>query len=96
VVIDQFNVKRIHALKTKNNAPIRVNRDGPEFPEAAGKLVQTIPREVHRLRRFCLVEPAKNVIDPIPQIRPYSARVAELIKAFEAAVLETSYHKSIP
>jgi hypothetical protein len=76
VVIDQFNVKRIRALKTKNNAPIRVNRDGPEFPEVAGQLVQTIPREVYRPWRFCLVEPAKNVIDPIQQVRPYSARVA--------------------
>jgi len=51
VVVNQFNVKRIRAIKTENNAPVRPHRNRPKTLQVAFQRVKPIPGNVEGLRR---------------------------------------------
>ena len=94
VVVNQFDIERICILETEDDTPICSHRDRPETFEVTCQLMQTITGKVHSEWRLGLVKSAENIIDPIQQVGPYSARVAAFIKPFQTAVLETSDHKN--
>jgi hypothetical protein len=65
VVVDQFNVKGIGALKTEDNAPVRPDSDGSEAFQPALQGMQSITGEVHGLRCFGFVESGENVFHSV-------------------------------
>jgi len=62
VVINQFNVKRITALKPEDDAPVGPNRHRPQAFQVTFEWMQAITRKVKRLRRVGLIEASENVL----------------------------------
>lgn len=88
VIVDQFDVARVRALKSENDAPISPHRHRPESLQAAFQRVQAIPRKVHSLRRLCPIEPCKNVLHVLDQVVPYAAAITLLVEPFESSMFE--------
>jgi hypothetical protein len=96
VVVNQFDIKSILSLKTENDAPISSDGHGPEAPQIAFERMEPVAGEVERLRSRGLIEAAQNVLHIFPQIRPYPAPVALLMKPFQAAMIEAPNHQDTP
>jgi len=92
VIINQFNVKSIFALKTENNAPFSPHGHRPEAPQLAFERMQPVAGEVERLRRRGMIEAAKNVFDRFQQIGPYAAPAIAFMEPFQAPVFEAPNH----
>ena len=88
VVVDQFNIECVRALKAENNTPVRPHRDSPEAFQLAFERVQPITGKVKRLRHIRFVETSKNVLNDIQQIWAYPAPVVAFIESFQTPVLE--------
>jgi hypothetical protein len=58
--------------------------------------MQSVTRQIHRLRYVGFVEPGKNVLHGVEQVGTYSATVSALIKSFKAAVFEAPDHQDVP
>jgi hypothetical protein len=56
MVVDQFNVKGIRSLKTKNDAPVGPHGHGPKPFQVTFERVQTISGQVYFLRGSCIVK----------------------------------------
>jgi hypothetical protein len=92
MVIDQFNVKSVRAFKTKDNPPISAHGDRPEASQVASERVQPVAGQIHRLRGLGRIKAGQNILNPGQQIRPYLARVAAFIQAFQPSVFEAFNH----
>jgi hypothetical protein len=73
MVVDQFNVKGVGALKTENNAPVGAYRHRPQPFQFASQRVQTIAGKIKRLRRNGPIENRQNFLNRIQQVGPDSA-----------------------
>src|ERR1019366_3832227 len=93
MVVDQFNVKGVGALKTENNAPVGAYRHSPQPFQLAFQRVQTITGKIKRLRRNGLIENRQNFLHRVRQIRPDPAPVAAFIEALQASMLEAPKHQ---
>jgi hypothetical protein len=92
VVVDQFDIERVSALKPEYNTPVGPHPDGPKTLQVAFKRVQMITGKIHSLRCARPIKAAKNIRNHLQQVRPYPAPVAALIKPFQAAVFEAPDH----
>lgn len=92
MVIDQFNVKSVRAFKTKDNTPIGAHRDRPKALQVASERVQPVAGQIHCLRGLGRIKAGQNILNPVQQIRPYLARVAAFIQAFQPSVFEAFNH----
>ena len=54
--------------------------------------MQSVTGKVERLRRVRLIEAAKNVLNRVPQIRPYTASIVAFVEPCETLVLKAPYH----
>jgi len=94
MIVNQFNIKGVIAFKSKNDSPICPYGHGPEPSQIAFHRMEPIPGNIQGLRRSGGIENRKDSLNCLDQVRPYPARVAALVKAFQAPVLETSDHRS--
>ena len=92
VVIDQLNVKSVVPFETEDDAPVCSHGHGPKATKISFERVQAIARYVQALWPGGGIENRKDSLDRIYQIGPYPCPIAAFIKAFQASVLETSYH----
>ena len=92
MVIDQFNVNSVRVFKTKDNPPIGAHGDRPKASQIASERVQPVAGKIHRLRGLGRIKAGKNILNPVQQIRPYLARVAAFIEAFQPAMFKAFNH----
>ena len=91
VVIDQFNVKRIHTLKKEDDTQVRAHGNRPKPPEVAFQRVKPVPRNVEGLRRARIVENRQDSLNRFRDVRSYPAAVVSLVEPFQATVLIIRY-----
>jgi len=94
VVIGQFNIKSIGACKTKNDAPVRPHRHGPQTLQVTFERMQAIAGQIQSLRRGRGVESRENSFNWIQQAWANPAPITALIEPLEATMLETPNHQS--
>jgi hypothetical protein len=92
VVVDQFNVKRIRAIKTEDNPSVRPHRNRPKPLHISFQRVKPVSRKAKLLRRYGVVEHGQDFLNCIDQIRPYPATVVALVEALQATVLKAPNH----
>ncbi len=92
VIVDQFNVKRIRALKAKNDSPVRPHANRPKPFKIALEPMKPVAGQVKSLWGRRPIENGKNFLNCIHEVRSYSATVVALIESLETAMLEASDH----
>ncbi len=92
VIIDQFNIVCIVALKAKHDAPICPDRYRPESFQVAFQRVQPVTRQVEGPRCIRLVQTGENIFNRIQQVGSYLAAVTMLIETLETSMLKASNH----
>ena len=92
VIVDQFDIKRIGALETEYDSPIRAHGNGPKPFEVALERMQAVAGQVKFLRHRRVIEDSQYFLNCIREIRPYSAAVVALAKPFEAAMFKAPDH----
>jgi hypothetical protein len=65
VVVDQFNVKRIRAVKAENNAPVRPNGIRPQPFKIAFERMKAVAGQVKFLWASRVIENGKNFLNRI-------------------------------
>ena len=72
VIVDQFDIKRIGALETEYDSPIRAHGNGPKPFEVALEWMQAVAGEVKFLWRRRVIEDGQYFLNCIGEIRSYS------------------------
>src|SRR5579859_1672106 len=92
MVVGQFNVKGILALKAEHDAPVGPHGHRPESFQVAFQRVQAIAGQVESLRRGSRIENRKDSFHRVQQVGAYPASVAPFIEAFQSSMLEAPNH----
>jgi hypothetical protein len=88
VIVNQFNVERVSAFKSKNDPPVGTDRDCPETFHVTFQRVQMIARDVQALGRSGSVEDRENSLNRWQQVRSYLATVTALVKPLQPAMFK--------
>ena len=86
MIVYVIYVLRIAIGKSKNNAPIGLNRDGMEVLEFAFQRVQPIPRQIHVRHESRGMQPRQDSPQFAGMIGSHTPRVVIFEQAFQTLV----------